>query len=274
MDLGFITPPADRVCVPVPPKRGGTWNRTLRFCFRPYETGWKQAKQDANPPEVTCSGYVEQERRIPEILIVHKRTSCFNGNETERISREGSVALPPLSPALGCGSTGPYGRNGSPAKSAQFSNFFGPRVFQFNQTISFRFRTLGAIQSMTIDDRDKTALMTTKQVTRKPEQIGPFVGTSTTKGTVAKTKASMPVLGAWQAVNGTNRERSDHPGGRRCQTCLRSLPPGSGSRYCGSRCRLRAWALRELTKALHDGTVDGLKAGIRALAGITGIKLS
>ena len=99
MDLGFITPPADRVCVPVPPKRGGTWNRTLRFCFRTRETGLKQAKQDANPPEVTCSGIVEQVRRIPEILIVLKRTSCFNGNETERIGRDGSVALPPLSPA-------------------------------------------------------------------------------------------------------------------------------------------------------------------------------
>ena len=99
MDLGFITPLADRVCVPVPPKRGGTWNRTLRSYFRTCETGLKQETQDADPPEVTCSGIVEQEKQFPEILIVLKRTSCFNRNETEQIGRDGSVALPPLSPA-------------------------------------------------------------------------------------------------------------------------------------------------------------------------------
>jgi len=126
---------------------------------------------------------------------------------------------------------------------------------------------------MTINDRNKTVTITIKQVTGRPEQSGPYIGARSTKGTVAKTKARMPVLGAWQAVNGTNHEQSDHRGGPCCQTCLKSLPSGSGCRYCSSRCRLRAWALRELTKALHNGTVDGLKAGIRELAGITGIKL-
>ena len=125
---------------------------------------------------------------------------------------------------------------------------------------------------MTIEDRDKNAQTKSRQGSTRPEQTGPLMGTSMTKGTVAKIEASMPVLGAWQAVNGTNHEQSDHRGGPCCQTCLKSLPPGSGCRYCSDRCRLRAWALRELTKALHNGTVDGLKAGIRELARITGIK--
>ena len=117
---------------------------------------------------------------------------------------------------------------------------------------------------MTINDRDKTATIRIKQVNGRPKQSGP--------GTAGETNPSMPILGAWQAVNGTNHEQSDHRGGPCCQTCLKSLPPGSGCRYCSDRCRLRAWALRELTKALHNGTVDGLKAGIRELARITGIK--
>jgi len=99
------------------------------------------------------------------------------------------------------------------------------------------------------------------------------MGTRSTKGSAGETQARMPVLAAWQAVNGTKQEKSDHPSGRRCETCLKSLPPGSGLRYCSTKCRLRAWALRELTKALHDGTVDGLKAGIRELGRITGLRL-
>ena len=126
---------------------------------------------------------------------------------------------------------------------------------------------------MTIEARDKTALTRINQVTRQPKHTSPLMGKRATKETAAKTKARKPVLGPCQAVNGTNHERRDRSDGQRCQTCLKSLPPGSDCRYCSSRCRLRAWALRELTKALHDGTVDGLRLGIRELAGITGFKL-
>jgi len=47
-----------------------------------------------------------------------------------------------------------------------------------------------------------------------------------------------------------------------CQACLKILPPGSGSHYCSSRCRLRGWAVRELTKALHEGMAEGLRGEI------------
>ncbi len=96
---------------------------------------------------------------------------------------------------------------------------------------------------------------------------------TTTKGIVAKTTSSVPFFGAWQAVNGTKCEQPDHRGGRSCETCLKALPPGSGLHYCSTKCRLRAWALRELMKALHDGTVDGLEAGLRELARMMGFKL-
>jgi hypothetical protein len=102
---------------------------------------------------------------------------------------------------------------------------------------------------MTKNDRDKTATIRIKQVNGRPKRSGP--------GTAGETNPSMPILGAWQAVNGTKCEQPDHRGGRRCETCLKALPPGSGLRYCSSSCRLRAWALRELTTALHNGTVDG-----------------
>ena len=51
-----------------------------------------------------------------------------------------------------------------------------------------------------------------------------------------------------------------------CAACLKPLPPGAGARYCSGRCRLRGWALRDLAKAIHDGTAGGLRAGISELA--------
>lgn len=50
----------------------------------------------------------------------------------------------------------------------------------------------------------------------------------------------------------------------KCRACLKPLPPGSGSRYCSGRCRLRGWAARDLAKALQEGTVDGLRSELRA----------
>ena len=79
---------------------------------------------------------------------------------------------------------------------------------------------------MTTDDRDKNAQTKSKQGSGRPEQTGPFMGTSTTRGSVAKIKASMPVLGAWQAVNGTNHEQS-RPSRR---TVLPNLPQIPASR--------------------------------------------
>ena len=93
------------------------------------------------------------------------------------------------------------------------------------------------------------------------------------EGTVGETGASVPILGPWQAVNGTKCEQPDHQSGRRCKTCLKALPAGSRRFYCSTTCRLRAWALRELMKALHDGTVDGLQAGLRELARKMGVRL-
>jgi len=49
-----------------------------------------------------------------------------------------------------------------------------------------------------------------------------------------------------------------------CRACLKPLGPGSGLRYCSGRCRLRGWAVRELAKALQEGTVDGLRSELRA----------
>jgi hypothetical protein len=53
-------------------------------------------------------------------------------------------------------------------------------------------------------------------------------------------------------------------GTSKCRACLKSLPPGSGLRYCSARCRLRSWAVRELAKALQECTVDGLRSELRA----------
>ncbi len=48
----------------------------------------------------------------------------------------------------------------------------------------------------------------------------------------------------------------------RCRACLKSLPPGSGCRYCSGKCRLRGWAVRELAKALDGRLAEGLREDI------------
>jgi len=66
------------------------------------------------------------------------------------------------------------------------------------------------------------------------------------------------------AVNGTFSAQTA-TGQHKCRACLKPLPPGSGSRYCCSRCRLRGWAVRDLAKALHDGTLEGLREALASL---------
>ena len=51
----------------------------------------------------------------------------------------------------------------------------------------------------------------------------------------------------------------------RCHSCLKAFRPKSRSqRFCSSQCRLRGWAVRDLTKAVHEGTVEGLRGELRA----------
>lgn len=51
-----------------------------------------------------------------------------------------------------------------------------------------------------------------------------------------------------------------------CQSCLGTFKPKSRlNRFCSSRCRLRAWALEDLARALEQGEVDGLKDELWAL---------
>ena len=65
------------------------------------------------------------------------------------------------------------------------------------------------------------------------------------------------------AVNGTI-SGALRIGAGNCRTCLRILPPGSRLRYCSGSCRLRAWAVRELTKAMDEGAAEGLRDELRA----------
>ena len=77
----------------------------------------------------------------------------------------------------------------------------------------------------------------------------------------AKRKVETPQ----NAVNGTISADSTI-GTSKCRACLTPLPPGSGlRRSCGGSCRLRAWAVEELKRALAAGEADGLKAEIKAL---------
>jgi hypothetical protein len=75
----------------------------------------------------------------------------------------------------------------------------------------------------------------------------------------------MPTARPQDAVNGTNPLPLTTDT-QKCACCLKPLPPGSGSRYCSGRCRLRSWAVRELAKALHDGTAEGIREAIQKLS--------
>jgi hypothetical protein len=68
---------------------------------------------------------------------------------------------------------------------------------------------------------------------------------------------------AQESVNGTNSSRSTIGAGK-CRACLKPLPQHRRvARYCSGRCRLRAWAIRELARALQDGSMEGLRGELR-----------
>lgn len=51
----------------------------------------------------------------------------------------------------------------------------------------------------------------------------------------------------------------------RCHSCLGTFKPRNRfQRFCSSQCRLRGWAVRDLTKAVHEGTIEGLRGEFRA----------
>lgn len=66
-----------------------------------------------------------------------------------------------------------------------------------------------------------------------------------------------------QPVNGATSEASTR-GPKCCPVCLGV--PQAGRRYCGGACRLRAWAIRELERAIETEEADGLKDAICHLA--------
>ena len=72
-----------------------------------------------------------------------------------------------------------------------------------------------------------------------------------------------------EAVNGANdASRKDVHG--RCRVCLKPLPPGSPlRRSCDGACRLRAWAVEELKRALAAGEAEGLRPELSALGSST-----
>jgi len=66
---------------------------------------------------------------------------------------------------------------------------------------------------------------------------------------------------------------SESSGTERCAVCLKTFRPkhivndiSRRRRYCSRRCRLRAWALRDLARALTEGQADGLRDKVRVLA--------
>jgi len=51
-----------------------------------------------------------------------------------------------------------------------------------------------------------------------------------------------------------------------CGTCGRTLQAsGDRQRFCSPRCRLLAWAAKELVRAIREGSVEGLRAEFREL---------
>ncbi len=55
-------------------------------------------------------------------------------------------------------------------------------------------------------------------------------------------------------------------GTRTCPSCLKLLRgKRRHARFCDDRCRLRAWAVKDLAGALEAGEAEGLRADIRKL---------
>lgn len=71
---------------------------------------------------------------------------------------------------------------------------------------------------------------------------------------------------AWaqEAVNGTNSDCLTIGAGR-CGTCLKPLLPGTGKKFCCSRCRLMAWACRQIVRDYEAGRLPGLEDEIARL---------
>jgi hypothetical protein len=69
---------------------------------------------------------------------------------------------------------------------------------------------------------------------------------------------------AQEAVNGTNSD-SLTIGAGRCGTCLKPLLPGTGKKFCSSRCRLMAWACRQIVRDYEAGRLPGLEDEIARL---------
>jgi len=62
-----------------------------------------------------------------------------------------------------------------------------------------------------------------------------------------------------------------------CQVCLKRIKPEHSvndisrrRRFCSDRCRLLAWAVWALSKALKAGAADGLREDVFELAKLTG----
>lgn len=50
----------------------------------------------------------------------------------------------------------------------------------------------------------------------------------------------------------------------RCACCLKTFHPKSRSqRFCGARCRMLAWALKQLLAESRAGRVEGLRGELR-----------
>ena len=78
-------------------------------------------------------------------------------------------------------------------------------------------------------------------------------------------------VGSQDVVNDTILP-SESSGTERCAVCLKEFKAkhivndiSRRRRYCSRRCRLRAWALRDLVRALTAGQADGLRDKVGVL---------
>jgi hypothetical protein len=89
---------------------------------------------------------------------------------------------------------------------------------------------------------------------------------------MSQTRAQRPRNRLVNASGRANGPRNEELGGRSlpvCQTCARRLYPSAPWQiYCSNKCRLLAWAARELVKASRSGKVPGLGDIIDELKGI------